>query len=117
MGVLNLEILGDFAHENKILEKGLLANDFRGKANLEIAELKSFYRSYFNNFDLFASRLKYTGKPIALTSDLSVKDGELMLENLNVKSTLLNGGGTINLSKKEVIFLSKKLLDELENFL
>jgi uncharacterized protein involved in outer membrane biogenesis len=113
--VLNLEILGDFAHENKILEKGLLDNDFRGKVNLEIAELKSFYRNYFNNFDLFANRLKYTGKPISFASDLSIEDGELMLKNINVKSTLLNGSGTINLSKKDENLTMLDANVELEN--
>lgn len=99
--ILKLNVVGDFVGENKILTEGILASNFEGKIIADIAELKSFYRSYLNNRSLLANRLKYNGKSISVNSDLKIKDGELALENLNIKSTLFDGVGSVNLSKKD----------------
>src|SRR5690606_20286810 len=99
--VLKLAIEGDFLNENKILTEGLFSNQFNGKISAEIAELKSFYRSYLNNRSIVANRLKYNVKSISLASDLRMTEGEFVLENFTIKSTLLDGSGVINLSKKD----------------
>ena len=100
---LNLEIEGDFKGENKILKKGILNNDFKGKITAEIPELKSFYRTYFSNVNLLANRLKYSAKPISMNGDLVIRDGELNLENLSLISTLLDGKGRVKISQNNNI--------------
>jgi hypothetical protein len=99
--VLNLRVDGNFPSENKTLEEGFLANDFQGQINMEIAELRSFYKSYLNNYSVIASRLKYNAKPISLSCEMVVKEGEMVVDKLEIKSTLLDGTGKINLSKKD----------------
>lgn len=102
--ILNFNITGNFTGENKTLSQGFLLNNFNGKINAEIAELKLFYRSYIDYNDLIAARLKYNAKPVSISSNLVMQDGEIAMENLQLKSALLAGKGAIYFTKNDKNF-------------
>lgn len=108
--ILNLHITGKFISENR----GILASDFSGKIAAEIFELKSFYKSYISNNSVIFNKLKYSAKPIKISADIENKSQEISLSNILINSSLLNGGGTIDLSFSDQIPLIDIVLD-LEN--
>lgn len=97
--VMRLTFKGNFSSPNEVMEKALLDHDFSGKIEIDISELRSFYRSYINDTDVLASKLRFNGQPINLTADIENKNGEGMVENLKIKSGLITGSGEIHLSQ------------------
>ncbi len=99
--VLNFNFSGNFTSENHLLKKGLLEHDFKGEITAEIAELKSFYRSYIDDSDLLSEKLKYNGKPISISAEIENKSNEGLVKNLKITSNLIEGSGEINLSRNK----------------
>jgi len=97
--VLRLTFKGNFTSPNQMMQKALLEHDFNGKITLDISELRSFYRSYINDNDVLAGKLRFNGQPIGVSADIENKDGEGMVKNLAIKSALIAGGGEIHLSQ------------------
>lgn len=96
--VLNFKFAGNFISENKFFEKTLLEHDFNGKITADIAELKSFYKSYIDNVDVLSGKLKFNGKPINISAEVTNAAFEGLIKNLTIKSNLVEGVGEINLS-------------------
>lgn len=108
---LKLRVKGNFTSENK----GFLESDFKGKIELEILELKSFYQSYISNNGIVANKLRYNAKPIKISADIENKEGEVAINKINLNSSLVNGSGDINLNLGDKIPLIDINLD-IENF-
>ena len=96
--VMEMRIKGNISSENK----GFLESEFKGKLEAEILELKSFYRSYISGNSVVYNKLKYSSKPIKISSDLKNKDKEISVDNVVINSALVNGKGDL-----EVNFVDK----------
>ena len=96
---LNLRISGQFTSR----DKKIYNSDFIGKVEMEISELKSFYKTYLDNRNVVYEKLKLNNKPIKLTADLAVSDQEIAFNNLVIKSLLMNGKGDITVDVKSKI--------------
>lgn len=114
-GIANLEIEGDFLGENKIMNGEILANNFVGKAKLEIAELKEFYRAYLNSNDFFAKNLKENARAISISSNLKLENEEFEIADLIINSNLFDGKGGAIIGKKTNKILAIDLIINLEN--
>lgn len=92
--VMQLHASGNFTSENR----GILSTDFKGKVEMEILELKSFYRSYISGMGVIPNKLKYSAQPLKITADIQNISREININNLTINSTLASGAGDINLN-------------------
>ena len=92
--VMKLKIKGNFTAKNI----GILQSDFNGKINVEISELKSFYKSYISSNSVFFYKLKSGVAPINISADVDSKNQKISIINLLVNSGVANGKGEIDLS-------------------
>ncbi|MBM3579496.1 MAG: AsmA family protein [Alphaproteobacteria bacterium] len=91
---LELHVKGNFISENK----GLLTSGFVGKVNAQIMDLKSFYKSYVDNNDVIAAKLKYNAKPIKISAEVDSGEQETLVNNIIISSDLVSGNGQLDLS-------------------
>lgn len=108
--VMNLRIDGIFSGENR----GIFGSDFKGKIEVEIFNLKSFYKSYIGGNSVISNKLKYSTDPIKLSADIDSQSKEIALQNLLINSTLIGGKGEVELNFAHKIPLIDINLD-LEN--
>ncbi len=91
---LQIRVKGNFTSDNL----GVFASDFNGKMEVEIAEFKTFYKSYIGGESVLSEKFKLNGKPIKISADVTSKAKEIAVANLLINSSLVNGKGEIDLS-------------------
>ncbi len=91
---LQIRVKGNFTSDNL----GVFASDFNGKMEVEIAEFKTFYKSYIGGESVLSEKFKLNGKPIKISADVTSKAKEIAVANLLINSSLVNGKGEIDVS-------------------
>jgi len=97
--VINLRVAGNITSENH----GVLGSDFKGKIEAEIFDLKSFYKSYIGGNSIIANKLKYSTSPIKISADIANESKEIVIQNILINSSLINGKGDVDLSFSDKI--------------
>lgn len=108
--VAKISVTGNFPSENL----GLFSSEFNGKINAEIAEVRTFYKSYIGGESALSDKLQYSTKPINISADIDGKDTDFAITNLLISSGLISGKGTIDLNFSDPIPVIDVNLD-LEN--
>ena len=72
---------GRFNKNNNIAK-----SQFSGNLIADISELKSFYGSYVNNYDLIFNKLNYNSKDIKISDDINNVSKELTIDNILINS-------------------------------
>ncbi len=82
--------------------KNIYDSTFNGKLFADISELKSFYGSYINNYDIVFNKLGYNSRDIKISADITNITKELSIDNILINSSIINGEGqaSLNLSRK-----------------
>lgn len=89
--IMHLQGKGNFSSKNG----EIYGSNFDGKIEIEIFDLKSFYKSYIRNRGAIYEKLKLNNKPVKVTSDLTKSESEITFNNIIIKSLLINGKGNI----------------------
>ncbi len=90
--VFNLKIQGNFLENNL---KGLLRTKFNGFVELEINDLKNFYKSLISSNDAVSNKLKSINKTIKISSFINNENKNLDLKKIIINSDVINGNGDI----------------------
>lgn len=89
--------------------------DVKGNLAMEIKDLKNFYLSYLGQNKAIADKLKNDTPTIIVSAVISSNDGEKTITNLNIKSPIINGTGSVYVgllySKVPIIDVSLDLKD------
>jgi len=80
-------------------------SSFKGKVSVEILDLREFYRSYLNNNEAAFGKIKSSSKPITISGEIDLLDGEMGVGNMVIDSDLLKGRGeaAISLNQKNLL--------------
>jgi len=85
----NFKIIGTFTADNK----GFFNSDFKGVVEGEIFDLKNFYKSFIANNGLVFNKINPSSKPIKFSANISDNDGEIIVDEIAISSSVINGKG------------------------
>ena len=100
--ILAARIDGQFTQKSS----NIVQNNFNGSIIANITDLKSFYGSYFSDYNLIYKKLNHNLRPIKFSANISSKDQEIKVGDIIFNSDLINGSGeaNMNLKQKRLIF-------------
>ena len=78
----------------------ILENNFTGKIVADISDLKSFYGSYINNYDLTFNKLNHNSRPVKISANIENNNQEITVEDIILNSDLISGTGEANINLK-----------------
>lgn len=94
-GIYDLNISGNFLDKNV---NGLTKTKFKGNLDLEIIDIKNFYKSLISSNDIVANKLKNNTGKIKINSILENNDQNTELKKIIITSSSGNGDGNISFS-------------------
>ncbi len=76
----------------------ILENNFNGKIITDISDLKSFYGSYINNYDLAYNKLNHNSRPVKISANIEYNNQEVAINDIILNSDLIKGSGEANIN-------------------
>ncbi|MES2677179.1 MAG: AsmA family protein [Pseudomonadota bacterium] len=89
--ILNLSLSGKFSDSNI---DDLIRSNFSGKVEAQIIDLKAFLSKYVSKNNLLYRKINST-EPIKISAQIENKAGVIDIENIAIKSALMEGSGNI----------------------
>lgn len=105
--ILVARVEGDFI-KNK---EELLNSEFNGNIIAEITDLKSFYGTYINNYDIIYNKLSYNSQDIKISANLKNVNQEINIDDIVINSVLINGNGYVDMNLKREVPIIDIVLD------
>lgn len=94
--ILVSRIEGDFIKKQQ--SDDLSKIEFSGNLITEISDLKTFYGTYINNYDIVYNKLSYNTQEIKISANLKNTNQEIAISDLLINSVLVNGDGYVNMN-------------------
>jgi len=111
--IINLQIKGNFL-ENNI--KGILNTKFNGFMELEINDLKNFYKSLISSNDVVSNKLKSNNKSIKISSFINNNNTDLDFKKIILNSDIINGQGDIHVNVSDANILTSDIKMNIDDF-
>jgi hypothetical protein len=110
--LFKMSLKGNFTSQNN----GFLLSDFKGKIEAEIADFKTFYKSYISSQSLIYQKLRRNSKAIKISANINNEAGEIAIDDLAINSSAIAGGGNIflNFARQVPIIDFNLALDNLD---